>query len=157
MKKQICKTDSVEQTVALGEALGATLRGGEVFECRSDLGGGKTTLVRGVAAGAGSRDPVSSPSFTLCNTYQTGSNLQLSHFDFYRLSEPGIMRNELAEVVDDPDAVVLVEWADIVESVLPAQHATILIESVGDTARRITVSVPDGQGYLLEGLSEWSE
>lgn len=154
MQKQVYTTQSVEETIALGGALGQRLRGGEVFECRSDLGGGKTTLASGIAQGAGSQDPVASPSFTLCNTYQTDSGRQIFHFDFYRLNEPGIMKNELVEVVDDPKAIVLIEWADIVESVLPESHCTIQIESTSETERQITLSVPTELSYVLPSPDE---
>ncbi|PIZ61832.1 tRNA (adenosine(37)-N6)-threonylcarbamoyltransferase complex ATPase subunit type 1 TsaE, partial [Candidatus Saccharibacteria bacterium CG_4_10_14_0_2_um_filter_52_9] len=89
------------------------MRGGEVIVLTSDLGGGKTSFVRGLAAGMASHDLVHSPSFTLSNQYKAG-DLTLCHFDFYRLNDPGIMRNELAEVLKDSQAVVAVEWADIV-------------------------------------------
>src|ERR1700679_221405 len=99
-----------EETIGLAAAIGGRLRGGEVIELASDLGGGKTTFVRGLAQGAGSGDTVSSPSFTLTNQYEAG-DLTIYHFDFYRLLEAGIVRDELAEVLADPQAVVVVEWA----------------------------------------------
>ena len=123
------------------------MRGGEVIELVSDLGGGKTTFVRGLAAGLGSSDPVHSPSFTLANQYKS-SRLTLYHLDFYRLREAGIMRDELAEILADPHAAVVIEWADIVEAVLPAEHLTIRIETTSETARRFTFSYPDRLAYL---------
>ncbi len=124
------------------------MRGGEVIELVSDLGGGKTTFVRGLAAGMGSRDSVHSPSFTLSNQYRAGKRT-LHHFDFYRLAEPGIMRDELAEVLADPDAVVAVEWADIVADVLPATRVTVRIKAVAETSREFTFEYPDTLQYLF--------
>lgn len=124
------------------------MRGGEVIELVSDLGGGKTTFVRGLAAGLGSSDPVHSPSFTLTNQYES-DKLTLYHFDFYRLHEAGIMRDELAEILADPRAAVVIEWAAIVEDVLPAGHLTIQIEATSETARRFTFSYPDKLTYLI--------
>lgn len=123
------------------------MRGGEVIELVSDVGGGKTTFVRGLAKGMGSDDRVASPSFTLSREYQA-DKLRMYHFDFYRLSDPGIMANELAEVIDDPAAVVVVEWADIVEAVLPAKKLTIKIISTGDTSRTFDFSCPKELSYL---------
>ena len=94
-------SDSAEATELLGERLGKSLRGGEVIELVSDLGGGKTTFVRGLARGAGSHDKVASPTFTISKTYVT-DGYEIHHFDFYRLNDAGIVADELAEVVGDP-------------------------------------------------------
>jgi tRNA threonylcarbamoyladenosine biosynthesis protein TsaE len=125
------------------------VRGGEVIELVSDLGGGKTTFVRGLAEGMGSSDPVHSPSFTLANQYTAGP-LTLHHFDFYRLQEPGIMRDDLAEILTDPTAVVVVEWAGIVEDVLPADRLTITIKADSETTRQFNFSYPKSLAYLVK-------
>lgn len=137
-----------EDTLKLGAGIGRRLKGGEVIELSSDLGGGKTLLVRGLAAGLGSHDRVTSPSFTLSNRYQAGK-LTLHHFDFYRLDEPGIMRRELAEVLEDPSAIVAVEWAGAVEDVLPAERLSINIRATGELERTFEFSCPDQLNYLL--------
>lgn len=114
----------------------------------SDLGGGKTTFVRGLASGAGSPDRVSSPSFTLTNVYQAPL-LTLQHFDFYRLQAPGLLRDELAEVIADPLNVVIIEWAAIVEDVLPSDHLTINIRVTGEMSRDYELYCPEPLAYLL--------
>jgi len=124
------------------------MRGGEVIELVSDLGGGKTAFVRGLANGLGSRDKVHSPSFTLSHQYRAGDRT-LYHFDFHRLGEPGIMRDELAEILADPKAIVAVEWADIVEDILPAERLAIRIKATGETVREFTFEYPDSLGYLI--------
>jgi tRNA threonylcarbamoyladenosine biosynthesis protein TsaE len=134
--------------LAIAERVGSMLRGGETIELVSDLGGGKTTFVRGLARGMGSQDQVHSPSFTLSNQYQAG-NLTLYHFDFYRLSEPGIMRDELAEVLADQQAVVAVEWADIVESVLPDERLTISLKATGGNERELIFAYDNSFNYLI--------
>jgi tRNA threonylcarbamoyladenosine biosynthesis protein TsaE len=141
--------ENLEQTLALANTLGQKLRGGEVIELMSDLGGGKTTFVRGLAAGMGSTDRVSSPSFTLTNQYQAG-DLTLQHFDFYRLSEPGIMRDELAEVLADSTMVTVVEWAGIVDDVLPAERLTIAITATTETGRELQFTYPNNLSYLVD-------
>jgi tRNA threonylcarbamoyladenosine biosynthesis protein TsaE len=139
---------SLKSTLELAECIGRNMRGGEVIELVSDLGGGKTAFVRGLAAGLGSRDTVRSPSFTLGNQYRA-NKLTLHHFDFYRLAEPGIMRDELAEVLADSRAAVVVEWADIIEDVLPAERLTVRIKATSETGREFTFSYPDRLTYLI--------
>lgn len=123
------------------------MRGGEVIELSSDLGGGKTTFVRGLARGAGSDDTVASPSFTISREYRAGK-LFIHHYDFYRLGEAGLMSQELAEVLDDPQAVVVVEWAHAVNDVLPDDRAVIRISNTGETTRDITIHLSKQTDYL---------
>lgn len=124
------------------------MRGGETIELASDLGGGKTTFVRGLARGLGSQDAVRSPSFTLGNEYRAG-DLTLYHFDFHRLSEPGIVRDGLAEILANPRAVVVVEWAYIVDDVLPAERLTVKIKAIAETSRGFVFEYPDSLDYLI--------
>jgi tRNA threonylcarbamoyladenosine biosynthesis protein TsaE len=144
-------SDSVVQTERLAERLAHNLRGGEVIELVSDLGGGKTTFARGLARGAGSQDRVRSPTFTLSSEYNA-SHFTIVHFDFYRLGEGGIVADELAEVVGDPLYVVVVEWGDIVQDVLPEQRLTVRLSQTGDEARKIVFDCPPSIEYLLEGV-----
>lgn len=123
-----------------------------MIELVSDLGGGKTAFVRGLAAGIDSKDAVRSPSFTLSNQYK-GKVLTLYHFDFYRLQEAGIMQQELAELLDDPQAVLAVEWADIIEEVLPESRLQIKLLSIGETSRQIKFTYPKNMEYLLHGVA----
>ncbi|HSX36746.1 MAG TPA: tRNA (adenosine(37)-N6)-threonylcarbamoyltransferase complex ATPase subunit type 1 TsaE [Patescibacteria group bacterium] len=145
-------SSSSAKTEQLAESLGSNLRGGEAIELISDLGGGKTTFVRGLARGLGSPDKVHSPSFTISNEYRAGA-LTLHHFDFYRLSEPGIMRDELAEVLTDPRAVTVVEWADIVEDVLPKDKLTVRIKTTGENDRELSFEYPEQLKYLVKGIA----
>lgn len=128
--------------------IGRKLRGGEVVELVSDLGGGKTTFVRGLARGLASHDAVHSPSFTLGNQYRAGK-LTLYHFDFYRLFEPGIMREELAESLADPKAVVVVEWGKIVKDILPTDRLTVSLRATGDKSRELLFTYPKSLSYLI--------
>lgn len=129
----------------LGSRIGASLKGGEVFELVGDVGAGKTTFVKGLARGLHIDDEVQSPSFTISRQYEGREGLQLVHYDFYRLNDPGIMASEVAEMVNDPQTVTVIEWADIVEGILPEGHITIRITAPSDTSR--TVELPDA----LEG------
>jgi tRNA threonylcarbamoyladenosine biosynthesis protein TsaE len=140
-------TASSDETEQLGADIGARLKGGEVIELRSDLGGGKTTLVRGIARGARSQDAVGSPSFTISREYVC-PDFVIHHYDFYRLAEPGIMADELHDVMSDGQAVVIVEWADVAEHVLPAERTIVRIAATGDDSRDIIITLPEALHYL---------
>lgn len=142
--------DNSIATQELATIIGHNLRGGEVIKLVSDIGGGKTTLVKGVAKGAGSNDHVSSPSFTIRNDYQA-RNITIAHFDFYRLSEPGIVKDMLREELVNPTTVVIIEWASLVSDVLPVDHITIAIQATGLSSRRLNIDCPDRFAYLFEG------
>jgi tRNA threonylcarbamoyladenosine biosynthesis protein TsaE len=137
----------LDDTERLAVQLGSQLRGSEVIELISDVGGGKTTFVRGLAKGMGSTDTVASPTFTISREYRAGART-LYHFDFYRLNDPGIVANELAEAVSDPTGVVVIEWANIVENVLPADKLTIAIKSTSETERLFSFTSPASLQYL---------
>jgi tRNA threonylcarbamoyladenosine biosynthesis protein TsaE len=117
----------------------------------SDLGGGKTTFVRGLARGAGSTDRVASPTFTISRVYEAGSN-EIHHFDFYRLGEPGLIGEELSEVLNDPHIITVVEWADIVKDVLPTQRLTITITKTPTDGREFTFRAPQSLEYLIKAI-----
>jgi tRNA threonylcarbamoyladenosine biosynthesis protein TsaE len=154
---QINTTNSAG-TELLGECLGSQLSGNEVIELRSDLGGGKTTFVRGLASGAKITDRVSSPTFTLSRIYKN-KNLQIHHFDFYRLDNPGILREQLEEALSLHNAVVVVEWADIVKDVLPVDRLTIEFGPVANdfNERQITIKYPQSQAQLIaKAETKWA-
>jgi len=139
--------------------LGSRLQGGEVIELRSDLGGGKTTFVKGLAKGAGSKDNVVSPTFTLNRIYQAG-RLQIHHFDFYRLNDAGILADQLAESLNDANNVVVVEWADVVTDVLPDSWISVeLIATVDNPDKRKIIFhyPPNLKGIFIELETAWQE
>jgi tRNA threonylcarbamoyladenosine biosynthesis protein TsaE len=149
---------SSDDTERLGAWLGSQLKGGEVIELRSDLGGGKTTFVRGLAAGAKSTDRVSSPTFTLSRVY-SAKGFDISHFDFYRLNEPGLLADQLAEAIDNGN-VVVVEWADIVSNVLPEERLTVEFKPTANSPdeRQIIFSYPESMRLAIEFIeTEHSE
>lgn len=142
-----------EQTERLAAAIGANLRGGEALELVSDLGGGKTTFTRGLVRGAGSEDRVGSPTFTLNREY-AAPKFAIAHFDFYRLSEAGIVADELAEVIGDPHYVAVVEWGDIVHDVLPEKRLAIRFTQTGGDTRTLSFEYPAELDYLMKGLHQ---
>jgi tRNA threonylcarbamoyladenosine biosynthesis protein TsaE len=149
---KLIRSANPEQTMFLAAAVGQQLKGSEVIELRSDMGGGKTTFVRGLAKGIKSEDHVASPTFTISREYRAGS-LTLYHFDFYRLNDPGIMVNELAEIINDPLAIIVVEWAGIVENVLPAKRLIVTLQATDDMSRNFTFEYPESLQYLLQAIA----
>lgn len=134
---------------AFGAALGARLHGGEVIELVGDVGAGKTTLTKGIALGMGIDDDVQSPSFTISRVYTTSTGKRLAHYDFYRLSEAGIMKDEIDEDLNDSDTSVVIEWGGSVEDVLPANRLKIMISSTSEDTRRLDFT---GNDELIKGI-----
>jgi tRNA threonylcarbamoyladenosine biosynthesis protein TsaE len=132
--------------------LGRSLHGGEVIELRSDLGGGKTTFVRGLTRGAGSKATVTSPTFTLSRIYQA-KQFEIHHFDFYRLNDPGILADQLAEAIGNNN-VVVVEWADIVKNILPNPRISIEFKPTANSPdeRQIIIQYPESQRSIIEAV-----
>jgi len=124
---------------AFGESFGRLLRGGEVIELIGDVGAGKTTLVKGIAQGLGIDEAIQSPTFTISRVYDARDGLRLSHYDFYRLNDAGIMADELDEAVHDPTGITIIEWADVVEGVLPEGHIAITITAPTDETRTLDI------------------
>lgn len=123
-----------------GEKIGAAVQGGDCIELVGDVGAGKTTLVHGLAKGMGIDETIQSPSFTISRTYESDEGKFLTHYDFYRLDDPGIMKSELADTLANGDTVVVIEWAAVIESVLPADRLTITIEPDNADNRVVTVT-----------------
>lgn len=144
---------SAKETQQFANSIGAKLRGGESFEFVADLGGGKTTFISGLVAGAGSQNIVGSPTFTVGKQYQA-VHVRFYHYDFYRLNEPGLVAEELAEALEDENGVVLVEWAEQVASVLPEERVTINLSYVaeGEAVRQCDLQFPGSLAYLFEGV-----
>lgn len=120
----------------------------------SDLGGGKTTFTKGLAKGLGSKDIVNSPTFTVSRVYDCRDGIELHHFDFYRLSEGGMVAHELAEVMNDPKIVTVVEWGDVVSDVLPETRVDVVFERVssGEDDRKLKLSYSPDLSYVTEGI-----
>ncbi len=141
------------ETHELGLRLGRALQGGSVIELVGDVGAGKTTLTRALARGMGIMAAIQSPTFTINNLYDVPNGLRLSHYDFYRLTDAGVMADELAETIDDKDTVTVVEWGDIIADVLPKDRLTISFISISETARKLILTAGGSESRrLLEQL-----
>jgi tRNA threonylcarbamoyladenosine biosynthesis protein TsaE len=130
----------------LGQALGTQLRGGEVIELVGDVGAGKTTFTKGLAVGLGVDEDVQSPSFTISRVYDGRDELRLAHYDFYRLLDAGIMAHDLEESVGDPATITVIEWADVVKTILPEEYLEIRFSSPTESTRVLQVN-PRGARY----------
>ncbi len=122
-----------------------------IFELVGDVGAGKTTFVRGFAEGLGIKEKVTSPSFTISKSYALPNGKTLTHYDFYRLKDPGIMANDLKEKIKN-NHIVIVEWANSVKNLLPENHTTITITTNPDSTRSIAVN--NDRNSIIEGLPE---
>jgi len=151
MLLMIKEVKNENETKSFGQAIGLALVGGEVIELVGDVGTGKTTLVKGIAVGLGIDEYVQSPSFTINRVYKGRDDLTLSHYDFYRLDDAGIMANELGEEIGKPGIITIIEWGGVVEGVLPTDRLTILITSPSEFARKFEITASGESSQTLEG------
>lgn len=124
-----------------GQKFAQTLSLPAVIELVGDVGAGKTTFTRGLAKGLGVAEAVTSPSFTISKRYAFPGG-ELVHYDFYRLDNPGIMRDELGETLSEPNSVVVVEWGGDVADLLP-EHKYHLEIKLNEDGSRTIVGVDD--------------
>ena len=133
-----------EATTGFGAALAPWLREGDVLLLHGDLGAGKTTLAKGIAAALGVGGVVSSPSFGLVNEYDTGLLQQvprLYHLDLFRLEdEVELASIGLADLLAPTDGVTLVEWPERAVAHLPDRYLLIELEFAGPDRRRIRIT-----------------
>ena len=135
------ETYSTGETFALGRQIGQQAEAGDIYTLIGDLGVGKTVLTQGVAAGLGIEEPVNSPTFTIVQIYEEG-RLPFYHFDVYRIGDVEEMEEVGYEDCFYGEGVCLIEWADLIEEILPREHRRITIEkdlSKGFDYRRITI------------------
>ena len=130
------KVKSEQEMLELGRNFDVSQR---VIELIGDVGVGKTTFVRGLAEGLGVKEAISSPSFTISKTYALPGGGNLVHYDFYRLAEPGLMKEDLEENINNPENIVVVEWADSVAEMLPDEQRKVYINYVDENTREIKV------------------
>lgn len=130
--------NSTDEMIAFGEEIGRQISVGMVLELIGDVGAGKTTFTKGLAKGLGISETVQSPTFTISRVYE-GGKLTLSHYDFYRLNDYGIMEMELAENLSNPKNVTVVEWAGDLAEILPKKHLKLVFESLSENQRKVKV------------------
>ena len=111
-----------------------------VIELIGDVGTGKTTITKGIAKGLNITEAITSPSFTISKLYNFQKNQTpciLAHYDFYRLTDPGIMQETLLEDLSSPNTLTIIEWADSVTGFLPSHRLKITITLQPDGSRKV--------------------
>jgi len=119
------KTFSEKDTFFLGKKIASHLKPGDAICLEGDLGTGKTVLTKGIAEGLGIKEPVTSPSFTIVNTYE--GRTKLHHFDVYRIDDPEELYAIGWDEYFSDDAITVVEWGDKVLNIMPADTICIKI------------------------------
>ncbi|SHE69604.1 tRNA (adenosine(37)-N6)-threonylcarbamoyltransferase complex ATPase subunit type 1 TsaE [Caloramator proteoclasticus] len=136
-------TNNERETFELGYKIGAKLKKGDVISLNGDLGAGKTHLTKGIAAGLGVDDYITSPTFTIVNEYM--GRLPFYHFDVYRIDDI----YEMYEIGFDEylygDGVCVVEWGDMVEELLPKDKIYIYIKKLDDSIREVQIKGLEGE------------
>ena len=138
---RIIETNSEKETRQLGEALAKEAKPGEIYTLIGDLGVGKTIFTQGFAKGLGIEEPVSSPTFTIVQIYDEG-RIPFYHFDVYRIGDIEEMDEIGYEDYFYGEGVCLIEWANLIEEILPRGYTRITIEKClkkGFDYRKITV------------------
>ena len=133
-------TNSPEETIEIGRKIGSQLKGGEIIAITGPLGSGKTHLIKGIATGAGAQDSrsINSPTFVIVNEY-TG-RLDIYHIDAYRLNSTAEFEMLGFDDFCYPQSVVLIEWADKIESALgDTDYIRIALEHSGQSSRTIHI------------------
>lgn len=138
----VIETNSADETFETGRLLGQKAEAGQVYCLDGDLGVGKTVFTKGFACGLGIDEPVSSPTFTILQEYESG-RLPLYHFDVYRIADVEEMDEIGFDDYIEGDGVCLIEWANLIKEILPKDPIFISIEKElekGFDYRKITIS-----------------
>ena len=125
-----------QEVIEYGIHLGETAVPGMIIALTGDLGAGKTTLTKAIARGLGVTETVTSPTFTIVKEYRSG-RLPLFHFDVYRIGDIDEMYELGYEEYFFGEGVCVVEWADLIEELLPPETKIICLERCGESERRV--------------------
>lgn len=138
MKKII--TNNFVETQQIGLEFAKTLKGGEVICLYGDLGSGKTTFVQGLAKGLGIEKKIISPTFIIMRTYRIQNSKNFYHVDLYRIAESKDVESlGLLEIMKDKDNIVVIEWPERIEDLLPEKRIDIIFAYLDEDKREIVV------------------
>lgn len=141
MKTKI--SNSPEETKDFAEKFAKNIKPPKLIALYGGLGSGKTTFVQGLAAGLGIKKRVLSPTFVFIRTYQLDNNAEFYHVDLYRLdSERDLATIGLSDILDDKNAIIIIEWPEKIEALLPANTIRIKFEVLGESNRKISNLMP---------------
>jgi len=145
MEQTVITTKS-EDTQALGEKIAQEVKNGGIVCLYGDLGSGKTTFTQGLAKALGSTANVNSPTFVIVRTYKLAQSQEQTaksfyHVDLYRLESDKEMEDVgLREILEDPENIVVIEWAEKLGSLLPKKRTDIKFEYLGENQREINIA-----------------
>lgn len=129
--EKVIKINNLDETIELGKKLAKYLKPNMLITLSGDLGAGKTTFTKGIGLGIGVKKIINSPTFTILKQYS--GNLNLSHFDAYRLEGQD---DDLGfEEIFESDDICVVEWANFIEDILPQERLEITIKKIDENAR----------------------
>ena len=145
-------THSPDQTRGVGAQLGRLLQPGDVVLLNGNIGAGKTTFVQGLARSLKVTDYVQSPTFTLVAEHSgqlaDGVSLRLFHIDLYRLNDAAdTFTVGIDEYLDQPDAIVVIEWPDRAREAMPDEYMLVEMQYVADAKRQLRI-IPHGARYV---------
>ena len=126
-----------------------------VIELIGDVGAGKTTFTRGLAEGLGIKSQITSPSFTISKSYALKNGGRLIHYDFYRLSNPGLMTNNLNEDLKNPKNIIVIEWANSIKNILPQDYISITLSKNDNEIRDIKIE--HNKNNIFQHISKSTE
>ena len=135
MPQLALRTGSADETRDVGDAIAPLLRQRDAVILTGELGAGKTTLVQGLARGLDVEEPVVSPTFTLVREYE--GRLPVAHVDVYRLERVQDVVDLGLEELGNGDDVLLVEWGDVIEELLPGDRLRLELTVLGDSEERL--------------------
>jgi tRNA threonylcarbamoyladenosine biosynthesis protein TsaE len=136
-------TDNFASTQKLGQEFAESLNGGSVIALHGNLGSGKTTFVQGLAKGLGIEKNIISPTFIIMRTYDVDiKNVKkFYHVDLYRIeSEHDVEGLGLLELINDPENIIVIEWPDKIEHLLPEKRIDIYFEYLQDDKRKVSIA-----------------
>ena len=146
---------NLEETIALGKAIGQRCNAGDIICLTGDLGAGKTHLTKGIAQGLGIEDEITSPTFNIVNEYE-GGRLKLNHFDVYRVNDP----DEIEAIGFDEyifgSGVSIIEWANYIDVLIPEEALWITINKLpekGESFRKVVINYSQNRYDYVKEIS----
>jgi len=146
------ETHSFEETVEIGQKLGAVLKSGDIISLSGDLGTGKTAFTNGIAKSLGIASYITSPTFTIVNEYE--GRFPLYHFDVYRIADPDEMFDIGFEEYISGEGITIIEWGEQIEEILPKEIIRVVIKKnldKGLDVREISID------FIGERYSEYQD
>lgn len=141
---QIIKTKSIEETKKLAKKLAKKFQAGGILALSGELGAGKTTFAQGFAEGLGIKNKIISPTFLIIRQYPIPNRKNFFyHIDLYRLENIDMKSSGLEEILNNPENIVLIEWAERIKDAHTKNAVRIILESLSSTERSVKLLLPE--------------